>query len=760
MKTKMKGLTTICTITALAASLIAPNAAGSTKAASEEANLESGRENQPELVFPVISDVHIKKDGTADLSKFRTALLQLNRLAPHQDALAVVGDLTDNGAVEEYDRFMSLYQKYKQPDTVSLFAMGNHDYWNGLSPADAQERFIQKTGVESIYYHKVVKGYHFIMLSPEEGKTHGHFSKKQIAWLDEQLKQAKQDDPGKPIFVFLHQHIKDTVYGSDEWGTQDNKELLYDTLDDYPQVVTFSGHSHYSLDDPRSIHQKHFTSAGTGSLAYMELESGKVQGNIPEGAGNIQQGLLVEVYQNQVVINRRDFHNNEWTGTPWVVKLPSKTNKFKYTEDRDDLAPKFPASASIQVEEEETTATGMRVKFSQAQDDLMVHTYQVTATNTKTGEVDKQFQAFSEFYYDPMPETLSFLIDGLKPATTYDIEVEAIDSFGNASAENLHATGKTQSVVLTSASANPEVVEDDASTIVQTTLKNYGEDKAAGTLKLDAPDGWTVQPAEQTFELAGNEEKTFDAQVKPPKDYSGLGELTVTAKAGSYIQTSKVGVYANMKLGENFEELKPVLKPAVDEKIPASVLGWTHTAPSGWSVETQADMPQGMTEWQGWSFATKEFWASADKQERENFKLGSGIVAIADPDEWDDHGSPAAKGYFNSTLISPVINVVGGQELFLGFASHYRQEGGQTATVEVTFDNGQKQQVLLYNSDSNSDNNGRDMLNKHEIRKIQVPDGASSMTIHWKMSNAQNNWFWAIDDVRVDDQPVTYTQDQ
>ncbi|WP_391509256.1 DNA gyrase C-terminal beta-propeller domain-containing protein, partial [Bacillus pumilus] len=31
--------------------------------------------------------------------------------------------------------------------------------------------------------------------------------------------KAQKDDPEKPIFVFLHQHIKETVYGSHEWGT-------------------------------------------------------------------------------------------------------------------------------------------------------------------------------------------------------------------------------------------------------------------------------------------------------------------------------------------------------------------------------------------------------------------------------------------------------------------------------------------------------------------------------------------------------------
>ena len=64
-----------------------------------------------------------------------------------------------------------------------------------------------------------------------------------------------------------------TVYGS-EWGFTENRDLMYDTLKPYPQVITFSGHTHYPLDDPRIIHQEDFTSIGTSTGAYVWLDSG------------------------------------------------------------------------------------------------------------------------------------------------------------------------------------------------------------------------------------------------------------------------------------------------------------------------------------------------------------------------------------------------------------------------------------------------------------------------------------------------------
>ncbi|MEH6944296.1 metallophosphoesterase [Bacillus sp. JJ722] len=398
--------------------------------------------NKPDLVFPVISDVHINSGNNKTLEKFITTLEQLNQVAPTQDAFVVVGDLTDYGVTSEYDKFMTAYNARKQAKATSMFAIGNHDYWNGLSVADAQERFKEKTGMESIYYHKVIKGYHFIVLGTEDGKTEGTFSAKQIAWLDEQLKLANDDDRKKPIFVFHHQPIKGTIYGS-EWGFSENRDLFYNTFKKYPQVISFSGHTHYPLDDPRIIHQKDFTSIGTSSGAYLYLDAGRIQGEVPEGADILNQALIVEIYNNKVLIKRRDIHNNDWTGEPFEINLPANKHNFKYIEDRDKKAPYFMNDAMLSIVHEMTTATGLAIMFTQAKDKVLVHDYQVVARNIETGEVSREFIAFSEFYKDPVPNPLTLPIEGLKPNTTYEIEVLALDAYGNKSNNSLKVLGKT-----------------------------------------------------------------------------------------------------------------------------------------------------------------------------------------------------------------------------------------------------------------------------------------------------------------------------
>ncbi|MBZ0255750.1 hypothetical protein K8I31_06785, partial [bacterium] len=94
---------------------------------------------------------------------------------------------------------------------------------------------------------------------------------------------------------------------------------------------------------------------------------------------------------------------------------------------------------------------------------------------------------------------------------------------------------------------------------------------------------------------------------------------------------------------EDFESV--TLGPFVDE-TGGDGTDWTNTPPYGWTIDSTGvvginDPALGVAEWKGWSFADKDAWVEvAEDQERSGFTSGSGVVAIADPDEWDDKGSP------------------------------------------------------------------------------------------------------------------------
>ena len=69
---------------------------------------------------------------------------------------------------------------------------------------------------------------------------------------------------------------------------------------------------------------------------------------------------------------------------------------------------------------------------------------------------------------------------------------------------------------------------------------------------------------------------------------------------------------------------------------------WTKNSPTGWSVDDSgvpgAGVPEkdGVTEWAGWSFPQKDFWAGSTGGARGDFLKGFNKIAVADGDAWAD----------------------------------------------------------------------------------------------------------------------------
>lgn len=187
-----------------------------------------------------------------------------------------------------------------------------------------------------------------------------------------------------------------------------------------------------------------------------------------------------------------------------------------------------------------------------------------------------------------------------------------------------------------------------------------------------------------------------------------------------------------------FDSLQSALAGRIDETgIPASVLGFTHTAPSGWSVINNAMGTGGVAEWRGWSFATDEFWSRTQRDQwRELNVRARGIFAVADSDEWDDK---ANSGGYDSTLVSPAYDVSGRSRVTLGFTTFYRQEGSQKAQVLASFNGGTPTVVKSYTGD---------VVSQPQSVVVPVPSDASSVSFRFRYTGA-NNWYWVVDGVNV-----------
>ncbi|MBM7772816.1 hypothetical protein JOD54_003020 [Actinokineospora baliensis] len=210
---------------------------------------------------------------------------------------------------------------------------------------------------------------------------------------------------------------------------------------------------------------------------------------------------------------------------------------------------------------------------------------------------------------------------------------------------------------------------------------------------------------------------------------------TALSLLGVAIPATLDGRVLGTATNDPFDGLVGSLQARVDETgIPTSVRGWTKTTPAGWTIDNSAMGTGGMTEWRGWSFTTDDFWTRTETgQSRENNVRARGVFAVADSDEWSDK---ATSGTFTSALTSPAVSVSGKATLKVGFSSHYRKEGGETATVTVSFDGGAAKTVLTYTGDA---------IAKIEALSVAVPAGAQSAKVTWRLGNGANNWYWAVD---------------
>ncbi len=229
---------------------------------------------------------------------------------------------------------------------------------------------------------------------------------------------------------------------------------------------------------------------------------------------------------------------------------------------------------------------------------------------------------------------------------------------------------------------------------------------------------------------------------------------------------------ANVTLfSENFDGL--TLGPNTNETL-ANPQAWTETPPAGWSVNdtgvpTLGIATRGVKEWEGWSFANKNWWVQATgDQDRGLFTLGSGTVAVADPDEWDDRGAPVngatgqpALGYFNALMRTPAIALgsTPANTAKLTFASSWRDEccddgptdtNNQTAVVRASYNGGTTfSEVLRWDSLSTSSTFKNDAPNEQVTINLTNPAGAASVIFEFGLLNAGNDWWWAIDNVEL-----------
>ena len=361
----------------------------------------------PNLKFGVVSDIHVRYIGGPGIKErgYGSTATLLHTLewyrAQGVDAVLIAGDMADFGMVDQLeavaDAWYKVFPDDKAPDgrkVEKVFVLGNHDYHGYLYGDYAAKQYpdeierkkhVLRADIKghwerifhesySRFYRKDVKGYTFLGAHWDDGhdmstKFGGStFGVELQAFLDA---EGKKLDPALPFFYVQHPHPKDTCYGSWAWGHDNGKVTV--ALSAYANAVAFSGHSHYTLTDERSVWQGAFTSVGTSSLRYTGLpynmrhpvgyenttteakdawkyDAVKMMGGID--TGSCRQGMLWSVYDDCMVVQRREFVSDLDVGDAWVLPLPAAESRpFAFAERAKKFsAPAWAADAAVKVE--------------------------------------------------------------------------------------------------------------------------------------------------------------------------------------------------------------------------------------------------------------------------------------------------------------------------------------------------------------------------------------------------------------------------
>ena len=203
---------------------------------------------------------------------------------------------------------------------------------------------------------------------------------------------------------------------------------------------------------------------------------------------------------------------------------------------------------------------------------------------------------------------------------------------------------------------------------------------------------------------------------------------------------------------EDFErlELGPFVSPSEGGGTGAD---WTSTLPPGWSRNNTVTPTGGPVEFFGFTFLNKDSWiATEGNQERNLFTRGTGTVMVSDPDAYDDIGEidGALYNVFIQTPPIPVTNVRPGTAT-LNFDSSFRPYETMTASVEVSFNGGTNWTTLLSMNSANVPGGDSSLERVDEALSfpLEIPAGAASVIVRFGMTEAGNDWWWAVDNIAV-----------
>ena len=425
-----------------------------------------------QLRLGVISDIHMTTPDSDE--KFRRALAYFRMRGA--DAVVVAGDLADWGLKSSLCYVKASWDaEMAGTGIVPLFITGNHDFdgwWygdmtldmhmQGYSEDEALSRLGMKKCWEEIFgepyaeiRHRKVKGFDFV--SAEWKEIEGGNSAQIIEWFKAHRGELASD---RPVFFMRHEPIPGTVSSAIERG---GDTALAEFLKGMPNVVSLTGHTHWTLNDERSIWQGGgLTAISIPSMSYSTIPRGYENGSAPRKSDCrlsmsrlpsrddlvAAQGFFITMRPGVMEVERRDFEDGEEAAPPWIVPMPPSAGRpYAFAEHAKKFAaPSFPAGTVVKTyttnadRRNGTWSIFLTLEFpaATAPGDTRVFDYEARVV-MEDGKVAAVKRFLSPGFYRTRryePKTLKFRFDGmdLPESGRYRMYVVARNCFGAASA--------------------------------------------------------------------------------------------------------------------------------------------------------------------------------------------------------------------------------------------------------------------------------------------------------------------------------------
>ena len=289
--------------------------------------------------FGIVADCHLENYRSDTISSYDKFDLALAFFKENGCSFAThCGDLADYGfwypsntyQVSTYDP--SSYEAYRricEDNNMPVYGCcGNHESYNGYDISKTYtdtyganpslvinnlEKLQEYTG-DGLHFAKAHENDVFIFLGQPTGNK--PMSDEALQWLYETLETNRN----KRCFIYVHPHISNgnpngmitSLDLFDNWGTK--KTAFESLLRHYKNTIVFHGHTHVAFEcqeaDEGTIYTEkdgYRSVSVPSSCKPRYIVNGTLDTNY-----NKSQGILVDVYNDCIVLNGVDFVNNEY----------------------------------------------------------------------------------------------------------------------------------------------------------------------------------------------------------------------------------------------------------------------------------------------------------------------------------------------------------------------------------------------------------------------------------------------------------------